>query len=161
MDGQRWEAVPSESLGAANEYAQWVAERYVVTAKDDGDDRTADVIGSAFLAGAEHQAARRRPRWEAKARRRGPRPRNKPFDEDEIRMLLELDAVETCSKKRITWNHEFIKRAKKELAEGESPTDIFRRAGVGPEIVGHKRIERCAARWRRQMERERTGNEQA
>lgn len=160
MDGQRWENAPSKSLDAANEYAQWVAERYVVTAKDDGDDRTADVICSAFLAGAEHQAAKAA-RRERAVRRRVPRPRNKPFDEDEIRMLRGLDAVDSCGERRITWNREFIKRAKKELAEGESPTEIFRRAGVGPEIVGHKRIERCAARWRRQMERERTGNERA
>lgn len=161
MDGQRWENAPSESLDAANEYARWVAGRYIVTVRGGaGDDRTADVIGRAFLAGAEHQAAKAA-RRERAVRRRVPRPRNKPFSEDEIRMLRGLDAVDSCGERRIIWNHAFIERAKERLAAGESPTDIFRRAGVGPEVIGHKRIERCVARWRKQIKGKGAGNERA
>lgn len=31
---------------------------------------------------------------------------------------------------------------------GDSPTALFRKAGLGPEIIGSKRIKRCVARWR-------------
>ena len=31
---------------------------------------------------------------------------------------------------------------------GESPTKIFREAGLPPELVGYKRIERSVARWK-------------
>lgn len=31
---------------------------------------------------------------------------------------------------------------------GDSPTALFRKAGLGPEVIGSKRIERCVARWR-------------
>ena len=32
---------------------------------------------------------------------------------------------------------------------GESPTVLFREAGLGPELIGEKRIERCMHRWRK------------
>ena len=35
---------------------------------------------------------------------------------------------------------------------GESPTVLFREAGLGPELIGEKRIERCMHRWGRQYE---------
>ena len=31
---------------------------------------------------------------------------------------------------------------------GESPTKIFREAGLPPELIGYKRIERSVARWK-------------
>ena len=37
---------------------------------------------------------------------------------------------------------------------GESPTYLFREAGLGPEFIGEKRIERCMDRWRKKMQLE-------
>ena len=77
------------------------------------------------------------------------RPRNKPFDAKERQYLCGLDAVDACTEKRITWNQAFIAYAIKELVRGCAPSDIFRRAGCGPEG-----IERCAARWRKKLEKQ-------
>ena len=82
------------------------------------------------------------------------RPCNKPFDAEERQYLCGLDAVDACTEKRITWNQAFIAYAIKELVRGRAPSDIFRRAGCGPEVIGSKRIERCAARWRKKLEKQ-------
>ncbi len=161
-DERQWGDAPEEILVEADGYAARVGERYLVT-DEDGADRTEAVIGRAFLAGAFAEAERRHmtaARTDVLTRR-SPRPAGKPFDEEERRVLTALDAVDSCSAKRIVWNRAFIELAKGELAMGTSPTVIFRRAGVGPEVIGHKRIERCVARWRGQMEKERTGDERA
>lgn len=83
------------------------------------------------------------------------RPRNKPFDAEERRYLCGLDAVDACTEKRITWNRAFIAWATAKLDQGYAPSDIFRKAGVGPETIGSKRVERCAARWRENLEKQR------
>ncbi|MBT1164582.1 hypothetical protein [Bifidobacterium felsineum] len=31
---------------------------------------------------------------------------------------------------------------------GDRPVDLFRLKGIGPELIGWKRIERCIRRWR-------------
>ena len=67
-------------------------------------------------------------------------------------------AVRNCGEKRITWNRYFIRYVEYELELGARPVDVFRSAGVGPEVIGRKRIERCVSRWRRQAAKER--NEQ-
>lgn len=84
-----------------------------------------------------------------------PRPANKPFDAEERQYLCGLDAVDECGEKRITWNRYFIRYVEHALELGARPTDVFRSAGVGPEIIGQKRIERCAARWRRKAKEKR------
>lgn len=86
------------------------------------------------------------------------RPCNKPFDAEERQYLCGLDAVDECGEKRITWNRYFIHDVEYELELGARPVDVFRSAGVGPEVIGRKRIERCVSRWRRQAVKER--NEQ-
>lgn len=82
------------------------------------------------------------------------RPRGKPFDEPERKYLCSLDIIDACTEKRITWNKTFIEYAEKELEAGSRPVDIFRGAGVGPELIGRKRIERCVARWRAKIKKE-------
>ena len=48
---------------------------------------------------------------------------------------------------------EWCKRECVSSAEnGESLTVLFREAGLGPELIGEKRIERCMHRWGRQYE---------
>ena len=83
-----------------------------------------------------------------------PRPANKPFDVEERQYLRSLSAVDECSEKRIIWNKYFIHYVESELELGSRPVDLFRSAGVGPEVIGCKRIERCVARWREKARRE-------
>ena len=82
------------------------------------------------------------------------RPRNKPFDAEERQYLCGLAAVDECGEKRITWNRYFIRYVEYELELGARPVDVFRSAGVGPEVIGRKRIERCVSRWRKQSKEE-------
>ena len=82
------------------------------------------------------------------------RPRNKPFDKEERQYLCGLPAVDSCTESRINWNSEFIGKVQSEIETGAHPTEIFRKAGVGPEIIGRKRIERCVARWREKARKE-------
>lgn len=70
------------------------------------------------------------------------------FTRGERAWIASMPAVERCDETRITWNTGFARRVAERVAAGESPTTVFREAVLGPEIIGHKRIERCAARWR-------------
>lgn len=62
--------------------------------------------------------------------------------------LLSLDAVASVSETRITYSDAFREECMRRYAQGESPSAIFREAGLGPEVIGYKRIERCISRWR-------------
>lgn len=70
------------------------------------------------------------------------------LSQEEIQILRKnpyvLDAVET----RIVYSNEFKHHFMKEYNAGKKPTQIFRDAGFDPKILGSKRIERCAHRWR-------------
>ena len=52
--------------------------------------------------------------------------------------LERMPAVEKAGKTRITYAE----------WRGERPSAIFRAYGIGPEIIGHKRVERCMHRWK-------------
>lgn len=45
---------------------------------------------------------------------------------------------------RIRYTDQFRTHLLRELLEGHGPTGIFRKAGLPPELIGGKRIERCA-----------------
>lgn len=63
--------------------------------------------------------------------------------------LNALPAVATCDGRRIVYTDGFRERCMKRYAAGELPTDLFREAGLDPELIGAKRIGRAFARWRR------------
>lgn len=92
-----------------------------------------------------------------KGKRRHPRPANLEFTKDEMARLNRLAAVDRCAEKRITWNPDFAAWAMKQIGAGRRPSEVFRMAGVGPEVIGSKRIERCCARWRQRGEGENEG----
>lgn len=73
------------------------------------------------------------------------RPCNKPFDAEERQYLCGLDAVDECGEKRITWNRYFIRYVEYELELGARPVDVFRSAGVGPEVIYTRgvRLQHC------------------
>lgn len=67
---------------------------------------------------------------------------------DELQMLRNLPAVANVSKDRITYSNVFKQVCVIRYLAGESPTKIFREAGLPPELIGYKRIERSVARWK-------------
>lgn len=67
---------------------------------------------------------------------------------DELQMLRDLPAVANVSKGRITYSNAFKQVCVIRYLAGESPTKIFREAGLPPELIGYKRIERSVARWK-------------
>ena len=62
--------------------------------------------------------------------------------------LSSLPAVKAVKSGRIMYADEFKRRVAADCRRGESPVEMFRAAGLGPELIGYKRIERCVARWR-------------
>lgn len=67
---------------------------------------------------------------------------------DELQMLRDLPAVANVSKDRITYSNAFKQVCVIRYLAGESPTKIFREAGLPPELIGYIRIERSVARWK-------------
>lgn len=67
---------------------------------------------------------------------------------DELQMLRDLPAVANVSKDRITYSNAFKQVCVIRYLAGESPTKIFREAGLPPELIGYKCIERSVARWK-------------
>ena len=68
--------------------------------------------------------------------------------EDEVRILKASPYVISVNKNRIVYTDEFKHHFVQEYLAGKGPTTIFREAGIPKEILGSKRIERCAIRWK-------------
>lgn len=64
------------------------------------------------------------------------------FSVEQVQYLKSLDAVEDVVGDRITYTQEFRRWAADAYADGGSPTSLFRQAGLAPELIGRKRIER-------------------
>lgn len=72
---------------------------------------------------------------------------------DEVAYLSALPAVESVSESgRIKYAEWFKIEFLRCYWRGESPSRIFRRAGMDSGLLGLKRIERCSARWRENPE---------
>lgn len=65
---------------------------------------------------------------------------------DYLRTLPEI--VHRVQGGRIYYTNSFRTQATARYAMGDRPVDIFRDNGIGPEVIGYKRIERCIARWK-------------
>lgn len=64
----------------------------------------------------------------------------------QLRALPAVRAINDTGKRieyETAFRDEFVYRYK----QGERPVDIFRQAGLDPQIIGYKRIERATARW--------------
>lgn len=70
------------------------------------------------------------------------------FTEDEVSYLWTLPAVKRVSERRIVYTQQFKEEVVRRYRLGESPSKIFREAGLDSSLIGFKRIERCIARWR-------------
>lgn len=71
------------------------------------------------------------------------------FTPEQVAYLNGLDAVATCDGRRIVYTDEFRSRCLERYRQGVTPTELFREAGLDPQLVGRKRISRAFARWRR------------
>lgn len=71
------------------------------------------------------------------------------FTEKEIEILKNKDAVLTANSKRIIYSEKFKEFFIENYKKGYTPTEIFRMAKFDIRMIGTKRIERAAARWKR------------
>ena len=56
--------------------------------------------------------------------------------------------VVEVNERRIVYSEEFKRFFMREYLAGKGPTQIFREAGFDKEVLGSKRIERAASRWK-------------
>ncbi|MCH9274912.1 hypothetical protein JS533_001235 [Bifidobacterium amazonense] len=70
------------------------------------------------------------------------------FTSDEVRYLASLPVVANATETRITYTRAFKRDCLARYLRGERPVDLFREAGLTPELIGRKRIDRCVARWK-------------
>lgn len=70
------------------------------------------------------------------------------FTPEQLEYLRMLPAVRSVNGSHIYYSSQFQKECMRRYAQGERPSKIFRDAGLSPQIIGHKRIERCIARWK-------------
>lgn len=72
--------------------------------------------------------------------------------DEEVRILRNNPFVADVCEHHVVYSNEFKHLFMEEYKKGKSPTQIFREAGFDPKILGTKRIERAAARWRESYE---------
>lgn len=72
--------------------------------------------------------------------------------EKEIEILKKNPFVVSVNGNRIIYSTEFKQMFMKAYKKGTGPTEIFRNAGFDVKILGSKRIERAAARWKESYE---------
>lgn len=75
------------------------------------------------------------------------------FSAREVEYLNALPAVKHVIDGRIIYADAFKRECMRRYYAGESPTEIFRQAGLDSQLIGYKRIERCIARWKRSVPR--------
>ena len=68
--------------------------------------------------------------------------------QEEKKVLNQNPFVVCINGNYISYSNEFKQHFMKEYSSGKGPTQIFKDAGFDPKILGSKRIERAAARWR-------------
>lgn len=71
------------------------------------------------------------------------------FSRLEVEYLRMLPAIDSVTESRITYSRQFQIDCMRRYLQGEKPTAIFTSAGLSPSVIGHKRIERNIARWKR------------
>jgi len=72
----------------------------------------------------------------------------KVFNEKEIKRLKINPYVKNVSEKSITYHDEFKNLFVLQLEEGKTPRMIFEQAGFDVDVIGMKRIEAAASRWK-------------
>ncbi len=70
----------------------------------------------------------------------------------EMEIVKNNPNVKHVTEKKIFYKDDFKRHFIEEYTSGKGPTQIFREAGFDTRILGEKRIERAAARWREQLQ---------
>ena len=74
------------------------------------------------------------------------------FTDVQVKKLSKNKWIKNITNKGITYTNEFKYKLVKECENHKKfPQDVFRECGIDPEIVGKKRIECSAYRWRKQI----------
>ena len=74
------------------------------------------------------------------------------FTDVQVKKLSKNKWIKNITNKGITYTNEFKYKLVKECKNyNKFPQDVFRECGIDPEIVGKKRIECSAYRWRKQI----------
>ena len=74
------------------------------------------------------------------------------FTDVQVKKLSKNKWIKNITNKGITYTDEFKYKLVKECENYKKfPQDVFRECGIDPEIVGKKRIECSAYRWRKQI----------
>lgn len=68
---------------------------------------------------------------------------------EEVNILKANRYVSDVEETRIIYTNEFKFLFMQEYQNGKKPTQIFRDAGFDPKMLGPKRIERAASRWKK------------
>ena len=71
----------------------------------------------------------------------------RPFTEEERAYLLSLPAVASIEGDTIKYARSFRNECMRRYYARESPTEIFRSAGLDPQVLGRKHIEGAISRW--------------
>lgn len=73
------------------------------------------------------------------------------FTDDQVKKLSKNKWIKHITNKGITYTNEFKQKLIKETENYKKfPQDIFMECGIKPEVVGKRRIEAAAYRWRKQ-----------
>ena len=74
------------------------------------------------------------------------------FTDAQVKKLSKNKWIKNITNKAITYTDEFKYKLVKECEDYEKfPQDVFRECGIDPEIVGRKRYEQAAYKWRKQL----------
>lgn len=74
------------------------------------------------------------------------------LSQEEMNALKASPYVSDVEENRIIYTNEFKFLFMQEYQNGKKPTQIFKEAGFDPKILGAKRIERAASRWKKSYE---------
>ena len=67
---------------------------------------------------------------------------------EEIQIIAANPNITTVNGNRVVYTDVFKHHFMREYLSGKGPTQIFREAGLAPELLGSKRIERATDRWK-------------
>jgi len=78
--------------------------------------------------------------------------RQTKFNPEQIAQLSKNEHITKCSSKSITFSKDFKILTVRQYAEGMTAGQIFRAAGLPPELVGEYVPDNCLGRWRKKLE---------
>ena len=81
------------------------------------------------------------------------------FSTEQVQELSANPYVSKVTNKRVEYSEEFKKLFIERYRLGVQPRDIFKDAGFDVDVLGYKRIERAADRWRKMNNEGRLGEE--